>query len=48
MITSDESAAETGAQEDVKATRPPAIDLEKQKKISYELNITRGKGKLSE
>merc|ERR1712142_1332350 len=41
MITSDESAAETGPQEDVK--RPPAIDLEKQKKISYELNITRGK-----
>ena len=26
---------------------PPAIDLEKQKKLSYELNITRGKGNVS-
>ena len=45
MTTSDESSADGGGgSETTTAKAPPPIDLEKAKKLSYELNITRGKG----
>ena len=45
MTTSDESSADGGGGSDTTTAKaPPPIDLEKAKKLSYELNITRGKG----
>ena len=44
MTTSDESSADGGGSDTTTAKAPPPIDLEKAKKLSYELNITRGKG----